>query len=64
MPMTGYVPANGLLPNHDNLHFSAGALREFGVRYYQEFQKLEDKNKVFAEKSTPDNAIRTELDIL
>lgn len=63
MPMTGYVPANGLLPNHDNLHFSAGALREFGVRYYREFQKLEDKNKVFAEKSTPDNAIRTELEI-
>ena len=63
MSMTGYVPANGLLPNHDNLHFSAGALREFGVRYYREFQKLEDKNKVFAEKSTPDNAIRTELEI-
>ena len=63
MPMTGYVPANGLLSNRDNLHFSAGALREFGVRYYSEFQKLEDKNKVFAEKSTPDNAIRTELEI-
>ncbi len=62
--MTGFVPATGLGANPDNLHFSAAALREFGVRYYEEFKKLEDKNKVFVEKSTPDQAIRNEIEVL
>ena len=62
--MTGYVDAEGLGSNPDFMHFSAPALREFGVRYYEEFKKFEDKNKVFLEKSTPDNAIRNELESL
>ncbi len=57
--MTGFVSAKGLGANPDNTHFSAAALREFGERYYKEFLKIEDKNKVFTEKSTPDGAIRT-----
>ena len=40
-PMTGFVSARGLASNPDRLHFSAAALREFGVRYYQAFLKLE-----------------------
>ena len=62
--MTGFVSAKGLGANPDNLHFSAKALREFGVRYYDEFKKLEDKNKVFYEKSTPDEAIRNDIEHL
>jgi len=62
--MMGYVSAEGLGANPDNLHFSAEALREFGVRYYHEFVKLEDKNKVFIEKSTPDQAIRNDIEHL
>ena len=62
--MTGFVCAEGLAANPDNLHFSAEALREFGVRYYNEFLKIEDKNKVFVEKSTLDNAIRTDIEHL
>ena len=62
--MTGFVSAEGLGANPDNLHFSAAALREFGVRYYREFTKLEDRNKVFLEKATPDLAIRTDLEHL
>ena len=50
-PHVGFVPADGLRPNPDNLHFSAKALREFGHRYYEEFLKLENK-AVIAEKST------------
>lgn len=64
MPMTAFVSANGLGANPDNLHFSAAALREFGVRYYNEFLKIEDKNKVFYEKSTLDNAIRNTIEHL
>lgn len=64
MPMTSYVPAEGLGANPDNLHFSAAALREFGVRYYEEFVKIEDKNKDFVQKTTFDNAIKTEIEHL
>ena len=63
-PMTGFVSAEGLGANPDNLHFSAKALREFGVRYYNEFLKYEDKNKVFDEKSTMDAAIRNDIELL
>ena len=62
--MTGFVSAKGLGANPDNLHFSAQALRAFGLRYYDEFLKLEDKNKVFEEKSTPDEAIRNDIENL
>ena len=62
--MTGFVSAKGLGANPDNLHFSAAALREFGQRYYEEFKKLEDKNKVFYEKCTPDQAIRSDIELL
>ncbi len=62
--MIGFVSAKGLESNSDHLHFNAPSLREFGVRYYQEFLKLEDKNKVFEEKCTPDQAIRTDIEKL
>lgn len=62
--MTGFVSAKGLGGNPDNLHFSSKALREFGVRYYNEFVKIEDKNKVFMEKSTLDQAIRNDIEHL
>lgn len=62
--MTGFVSAKGLKSNPDNLHFSAEALREFGVRYYDEFKKLEDKNKVFIEKTTADSGIQNDIEHL
>ena len=43
--MTAFVSAEGLKANADNLHFSSEALREFGIRYYNEFAKLEDQKK-------------------
>lgn len=60
----GFVSAEGLGANADNLHFSAAALREFGVRYYEEFLKHEDKNKVFEEKPSADLAIINEIELL
>ncbi len=62
--MTGFVSAEGLTSNPDFLHFSAASLREFGLRYYREFLRLEDKNKIFEEKSTMDSAIRNEIELL
>ena len=60
----GFVSAEGLGANGDNLHFNAKALREFGLRYYAEFKKIEDKNRVFEEKENMDDAIRTEMEKL
>lgn len=62
--MMGFVSAEGLLSNPDNLHFSAASLREFGIRYYEEFKKLEKKDKVFEEKSEADAAIRSAMELL
>ena len=46
----GFVSAEGLSCNADNLHFSSAALREFGERYYEEFLKLENKEKLIGDK--------------
>ncbi|MBO4884522.1 MAG: sialate O-acetylesterase [Clostridia bacterium] len=63
-PMTAYVSASGLPGRPDNLHFNAPALREFGLRYYEAFRKLERGDKVFAEKPREDDALRTDIDSL
>ena len=60
----GFVSAQGLSSNPDLLHFNAPSLREFGLRYYAVFQRLEDKGRVFLEKSAPDDAVRTEMELL
>ena len=60
----GYVCAEGLTSNPDNLHFNAKSLREFGNRYYQEFKKLEKQDKVFPEKPEADAAIHNAFELL
>ena len=40
LPRFGFASAEGLGANPDNLHFSAKALRAFGLRYYAEFKRL------------------------
>jgi hypothetical protein len=62
--MIGFVSAEGLGGNPDNIHFSAAALREFDERYYAEFRKLERADKVFVEKCTADQAIRNDIEVL
>lgn len=63
-PKTGYVSAEELESNPDELHFNAKSLREFGLRYYQVFTTLEDKNRIFPEKQSMDNAIRSHGSLL
>ena len=63
-PMTGFASAEGLTGNPDNLHFSAAGLYEFGHRYFEEFDKLRDPNKLFPEKSNMDGAIRSAMELL
>ena len=63
-PMVGFVSAEGLTSKEDNLHFNTEALYEFGLRYFDEFEKRRDPNKVFEEKSDMDSAIRTAMELL
>ena len=55
------VPSEGLTSNEDFLHFNAKSLREFGVRYFQAFSQIEDKNKVFIDKPRYDGAVRNAI---
>ena len=63
-PMTGYVSSRGLTCNSDHLHFCSASLREFGARYFAEFLKLENLQKVFLEKPSMDDALRTQMELL
>ena len=60
--MTGFVSAEGLTGKPDHLHFDAVSQREFGLRYYAVFRKLEPKERCFVEKPCEDDALRTEID--
>ena len=62
--LIGFTPATGLGGNPDNMHFSAVALREFGLRYYEEFRRLERPDKVFEERNTFDSGIVNVLEVL
>lgn len=62
--LIGFVPATGLSGNPDNMHFSAAGLREFGLRYYDEFRRLERTDKVFEDRNTFDSGIVNALEAL
>ena len=61
-PITGFVSAEGLTPNGDNLHFNAKSLLAFGVRYYEAFKQLEKNVTLTALPN--DDLERTELEKL
>ncbi len=61
-PQMAFVSAVGLGANPDNLHFSAAALHEFGLRYFDAFEKLFDPAELTAEVA--DTAPHGELEHL
>ena len=63
-PMVAYVPAEGLTSKPDNLHFDTAGLHAFGIRYYEVFKTLENKEKLFPDKPDMDAAIRSEMELL
>ena len=63
-PCTAFVSAEGLGSNPDHLHFNHASLQEFGLRYYAEFRKLEDKERVFDEKCKMNDAVRSKMEAL
>ncbi len=59
-----YVCGDGLECNPDILHFSSKGLYDFGLRYYDAFLAVEDKDRVFPDMPDMDFANRTELEKL
>ena len=62
--MAGFVSAEGLGANPDNLHFNAKSLYEFGNRYFGVFEKLRKDDKIFSDKVCEDDAIRSKMESL
>ena len=60
-PYMAFVSAEGLAGNPDNLHFSAAALREFGLRYYAEYEKIATVAKT---STTEADAPRSKMELL
>ena len=63
-PNCGYVSAEGLGANPDNLHFNAKALDEFGWRYFEEYQKLSSLDMFTGKKPKESDTVRTAMELL
>lgn len=63
-PLTGFVSANGLTANPDNLHFSSQSLYEFGSRYFDAFELIRDPNKRFDDKDMGEVIARSKMELL
>ena len=61
-PLVGYVSAEGLTSNPDNLHFSAESLYHFGIRYFEEFEKFPKSDRINAQISA--SLDRTAMELL
>lgn len=59
-----FVSAEGLGANSDNLHFNAKALKEFGLRYFDEYQKLAAYDAVSGRELKENDTVRTEMELL
>ena len=60
----GFASAEGLSANPDNLHFSAKALREFGLRYYEEYKKIGYKVAEIKVNNDINLKIQNEIELL
>lgn len=60
----GYVSAEGLGANPDNLHFNAESLYEFGIRYYEEFLKFKPVSSGYQDKAVENDSERTFMENL
>ena len=61
-PMIGFVSAEGLPGNPDNLHFSSSSLYKFGLRYLEEFEKFQPRSTASA--ASEDNMQRSSMELL
>ena len=58
----GFVSAKGLTPNADNLHFCSASLYDFGLRYYEEFKRINKNSNII--NTVNANLERSEMELL
>ena len=63
-PHTAFASAEGLESNPDNLHFNHESLQKFGIRYYNEYKKIEAKSCVCDEECKLNDTFRTKMELL
>ena len=59
-----FASAVGLGANPDNLHFSAQALKEFGTRYFDEYQKIVSEEIIDDNAPKENGSIMSEIELL
>lgn len=62
--MIGFVPAVGLESNPDMLHFNAKSLYEFGIRYFDEYEKLRKEEALLNKAVCEDDSVRNYIETL
>jgi len=60
----GFASAEGLTSNSDNLHFNSQSLYVFGLRYFEEFEKLNKHPDPAEKSSTKEDILRSEMELL
>ena len=58
----GFASAEGLTSNPDNLHFNSESLYKFGIRYFEEFEKLNKRTDTV--QNITDHITRSEMELL
>lgn len=62
--LIGFVSAEGLTSNPDNLHFNAKSLYEFGIRYFEVFEKLNKRTDSVKKDDVKEDILRSEMELL
>lgn len=62
--MVGFASAKGLTSNPDNLHFNAQSLYDFGIRYFEEFEKLNKRTDTVGKNNLKEDILRSEMELL
>ena len=60
----GFVSAEGLTANPDNLHFNSESLYDFGIRYFEVFEKLNKRTDSVKKDDVKEDILRSEMELL
>lgn len=60
----GFVSAKGLTSNPDNLHFNAQSLYDFGIRYFEAFERLNQQADTAGKNDAKEDLVRSEMELL
>lgn len=62
--MVGFASAKGLTSNPDHLHFNAQSLYDFGLRYFEAFEKLNKRTDIGEKNDKKEDISRSEMELL